>query len=224
MTNTERITANNASLRECINAAENLPDAGGGDDTRFRDYIEGTLTEIIDDTITVIKPYAFRSEVDLTKVSFPSAVSVGTNAFRECSALHTVDLPNFNKAIPTYCFDSCDALKNLSIPNTTGVNNYSFRYCAELEKVELGNATSIGTQSFGSCSKLVALIIRREKGKTCSLTNKNAFTGTPIESGTGYVYFYRDNVNAQKALTNWATYAEQIRAIEDYPEICGGGA
>ena len=29
MTNTERIQANNASLRECIETAENLPNAGG---------------------------------------------------------------------------------------------------------------------------------------------------------------------------------------------------
>jgi hypothetical protein len=30
MTNTERITSNNTSLRECIELAESLPEAGGG--------------------------------------------------------------------------------------------------------------------------------------------------------------------------------------------------
>ena len=29
-------------------------------------------------------------------------------------------------------------------------------------------------------------------------------------------------VDTYKSATNWSTYAEQIRAIEDYPEITGG--
>lgn len=35
MTNTERIQANNTKLRECIEIAENLPDAGGGGEDNY---------------------------------------------------------------------------------------------------------------------------------------------------------------------------------------------
>ena len=42
MTNTERITAHNTSLRECIEIAENLPDAGGGGDELIIQPLEVT--------------------------------------------------------------------------------------------------------------------------------------------------------------------------------------
>ena len=54
------------------------------------------------------------------------------------------------------------------------------------------------------------------------LDNTNTFNSTPIASGTGYIYVPAALVDNYKAATNWSTYANQIRAIEDYPEICGG--
>lgn len=45
--------------------------------------------------------------------------------------------------------------------------------------------------------------------------------GTAIASATGYIYVPQSLVDQYKAATNWATYANQIRAIEDYPEITG---
>ena len=45
---------------------------------------------------------------------------------------------------------------------------------------------------------------------------------TVIASGTGYVYVPSALVNSYKSATNWSTYADQIRAIEDYPDITGG--
>ena len=39
---------------------------------------------------------------------------------------------------------------------------------------------------------------------------------------TGYIYVPRALVNSYKAATNWSTFASQIRAIEDYPDITGG--
>lgn len=38
----------------------------------------------------------------------------------------------------------------------------------------------------------------------------------------GYIYVPRDLIETYKVSTNWVTYANQLRAIEDYPEICGG--
>lgn len=47
---------------------------------------------------------------------------------------------------------------------------------------------------------------------------------TPMKSGTGYIYVPAALVDSYKAATNWSTYADQIRAIEDYPDITGGAA
>ena len=78
--------------------------------------------------------------------------------------------------------------------------------------------TSIGSYAFCGCSKLTTLILRSET--MCTLSNTNAFSSTPIESGTGYIYVPRALVDSYKAASNWSTYANQIRAIEDYPLIC----
>ena len=58
------------------------------------------------------------------------------------------------------------------------------------------------------------MIIRSDT--VCTLNSTNAFTGTP------YIYVPSALVNSYKTATNWSSYAAQIRAIEDYPEICGG--
>ena len=193
---------------------------GGGTDTRFKDFFEGTLTEIYDDTITKLKGYAFRSHITIKSITLPNVTSVGTNTFRECSELHTLDLPKLTAAV-TYMCEGCDVLKNLNIPNVTAINNYAFRYCASLERVEVGDCSSIGANSFNGASKLTTLIIRRTGTKATALTATTAFYNTPIESGTGYIYVPSDLVDTFKSASNWTTYAAQIRAIEDYPEICG---
>jgi hypothetical protein len=43
-----------------------------------------------------------------------------------------------------------------------------------------------------------------------------------IEDGTGYIYVPSALVETYKTASNWVTYAAQIRAIEDYPEITEG--
>ena len=54
-----------------------------------------------------------------------------------------------------------------------------------------------------------------------TLGNTNAFSNTPIKSGNGYIYVPAALVDSYKADSKWSTYANQIRAIEEYPEICG---
>jgi hypothetical protein len=43
-----------------------------------------------------------------------------------------------------------------------------------------------------------------------------------VANGTGYIYVPAALIEDYKAATNWSLYADQFRAIEDYPEITGG--
>ena len=52
--------------------------------------------------------------------------------------------------------------------------------------------------------------------------NFYAVSYTKISSGSGYIYVPAALVDSYKAAGNWQYYADQIRAIEDYPEITGG--
>ena len=96
----------------------------------------------------------------------------------------------------------------------------SFLGCSNLEKIEFDVLEEMKNADFYQCSALTAVIIRSPA--VCTMSDSNAFKSTPIASGTGYVYVPAALVDSYKAATNWSVYADQIRAIEDYPDICGG--
>ncbi|MGN0990220.1 MAG: leucine-rich repeat protein, partial [Candidatus Ventricola sp.] len=122
--------------------------------------------------------------------------------------------------IGSSAFQSCSALTSISLPEATSIGNYAFQSCSALTSISLPVATSIGSNAFYSCSKLEALILSNADA-VCKLDSTNVFNYTLIASGTGYIYVPSALVDSYKNATNWSTYANQFRAIEDYPEICG---
>ena len=99
------------------------------------------------------------------------------------------------------------------------VREYVFYGCTALTTVDLPAATSIGDGAFNGCTALTTVILR---SSTVCVIFENTFLWSTIESGTGYIYVPRALVDSYKVDTTWSTYAAQIRAIEDYPDICGG--
>lgn len=96
----------------------------------------------------------------------------------------------------------------------SNIGGYAFHSCTALTVVDVPNVTSIAAESMNGCSALTALILR---GATvCTMANTNALTNSAIAKGTGYIYVPRSLVDSYKSQTNFSTYAEQIRAIEDY--------
>jgi hypothetical protein len=100
----------------------------------------------------------------------------------------------------------------------TSVGEGVFYGCSQLTGLDFANITSIGANAFNGCTALNTLVLRGDT--VCTLAATNAFTGTQIAAGTGYVYVPVVLVDSYKAATNWSSY--QFRAIEDYPDICGG--
>lgn len=96
----------------------------------------------------------------------------------------------------------------------------SFYSCSNLAKIDFDVLEEMKSADFYYCSVLTAVIIR--SSAVCTMSDSNAFKMTPIASGTGYIYVPAALVDSYKAATNWSVYADQIRAIEDYPDICGG--
>ena len=129
-------------------------------------------------------------------------------------------LDNLSTSIGISAFQDCSALTSVSLQAATSIGESAFQNCSALTSVSLPAATSIGESAFYSCSKLEALILENADA-VCQLSNIYALSGTLIASGTGYIYVPSELVDAYKDASNWSTYANQIRAIEDYPEICG---
>ena len=121
--------------------------------------------------------------------------------------------------VRAHAFDGCTAIVSISLPAVTTIGGYAFNGCTSLNTVDLAKAQSIGTYVFNECSSLETLIIRT--GTVCTL-GVGSLNSTKIASGTGYIYVPANLVDSYKAATNWSAVESQIRAIEDYPDICGG--
>ena len=205
-----------------VELAKTVETGGGGDDTQIDALIDRSITEISNSRVTKIGEYAFYYCKILTTANFPAATSIGGNSFYSCNSLTTVDFP-VATSIGSNAFQNCAKLTTANFPAVTSIIINAFRGCSSLTTVDFPVATSIGSYAFRDCSSLTTLILRNPD-VVCTLSNTNAFTSTPIASGTGYIYVPSALVDSYKAETNWSTFADQIRAIEDYPDITGGAA
>lgn len=170
----------------------------------------------------VTNSYVFASCPNLESVNLPMFNDNAGNDFNACPKLKHVLLPSMPD-INANMFSSCTALEEVSFPKVTIVYSSAFSGCTALKKVVFDKSVGFIRQTiFNNCSALTALVL---KGETLSgLSYTNVFQNTPIENGTGYIYVPKALIEQYKVATNWITFAEQFRAIEDYPEICGGAA
>ena len=139
--------------------------------------------------------------------------------FAYCTALTSVSAPEL-QSLPTQMFYYCQALEDVVFPKVSTVNSGVFNYCSNLTKIDLGGAiTKLSSAFMSYANKVTALILRGVT--TVPTLGSSAFTGTAVKSGTCYVYVPKALEATFKVASNWSTYASQIRAIEDYPDICG---
>ena len=143
-------------------------------------------------------------------------------AFYSCLLLESIDCPN-TVEIGNNAFESCNSLTEVSFPKVTTIQTMVFQNCNSITKADFGSATQFASAVFRRAYSLETLIIRTTTGVSfCS--SATMLTSTPIANGTGYIYVPQALIEQYKVATNWVTYASQFRAIEDYPEICGGDA
>ena len=94
-------------------------------------------------SVTTIGEEAFRYCTSLTSVTIPNSVtSIGYYTFQGCSSLKTVTIGNSVTSIGERAFENCSSLTSVTIPNSvTTIENWAFSGCSSLEsiKVESGN-------------------------------------------------------------------------------------
>ena len=167
-------------------------------------FIENTITNFSNEELTVISEYGFAGKSNMQSLYIPNVVNVGGYAFEECTALTEI---HFEKHI------------------TLGTGKpayFSFRGAKNAVKIEFNDGFNIlnNTQYlFYNMTNLKAVIIRGDN--VSQLNSAYHFKNSSIENGTGYIYVPAALMEQYKAATNWVTVADQIRAIEDYPEITG---
>ena len=123
--------------------------------------------------------------------------------------------------VGAYAFQNCSGLTSVSFPNATSIGDYAFNAAHNLVKADLPKVTSIGQYGFSAANALEMLILRNTE-TVCTLGADGLYY-TKIHSGQGYVYVPAVLVDSYKETACWKYEVDQIRAIEDYPEITGGG-
>ena len=139
-------------------------------------YLSGSL--VIPDTVTYnsatysvtsIGDYAFRGCSGLTSVTIPNSVtSIGYLAFYGCSGLTSVTIPNSVTSIGSSAFYGCSGLTSVTIGNSvTSIDYMAFYGCSGLTSVTIPNSvTFIDEYAFSGCSGLIEVTMLGEIAPT----------------------------------------------------------
>ena len=198
------------------------------------------LTKANFNNVETIGEYAFSGCTSLSQESFPAVTRIKSRAFAQ-TALTNVEFPlvtdNYSDAaVFWYCtkltrasfpaalyvsnseFTGCTALTDVSFTSAKTIMPAAFQGCSKLKKLDFPAVTMIYDNAFKNCSALTALILRTTE-KVCDKSYADSLTGTPIASGTGYVYVPQSMLSSYRSDSDWSEFS--IRAIESYPDICG---
>lgn len=107
---------------------------GGGNDLYYS-LIDGSITEIDDDTSNVLRAGAFANCGALTKASFEKVTNIGLGAFESCSVLSEINLSVFDGMLPQRVFQLCKKLSTVNVYKITSIANSAFNNCAALAEL-----------------------------------------------------------------------------------------
>ena len=197
----------------------------------------GIMLKDVVDTASSVSDNRYNNNISINAIDYVNATSVGNNAMTNCISLKSVNMPVI-ASVGGYAMANCISLTNVNMPSATSVGSrtmqncillksvnmpviasvggYAMQNCISLTNVNMPVVTSVGTYAMQNCISLKS--VRLGANQVCTLTNANAFAGTPIARGTGYIYVPDELVDSYKTATNWSVYADQIRPMSEYVE------
>lgn len=159
--------------------------------------LDGTFAgEYINPRIEKVRAYAF-SYATATRIKLQNASNAGYAGFSRCTA-EIVELPG---------------------ATANGETN-AFSTCANLKAVDCGGLKTIAGGMFEKSAQIAVVISR--KSTITTLSNANAFSGTPFASGGtgGTILCPRTLIANYQSATNWSTLHGYgtctFLALEDY--------
>ena len=125
-------------------------------------YSNGQGRISFDASVTTIGSNAFKGCSNLSSINISNSVtSIGQGAFSGCSNLTALTIPNSVTSIAGSAFFGCSGLTSITIPSSvTSIGNNAFYQCSSLTSITIpSNVTSIGEGAFRSCSSLTSITI-----------------------------------------------------------------
>lgn len=125
-------------------------------------YESDVYTNIIPDeingyTVTRIGDEAFKDKNQITgKLSLPDTIiSIGQEAFRNCTHLTRVNLPDSVKTIGDRAFYNCDSLEKIDLGAVESIGNSAFYRCVSFQNTNIvmpNTLKSLGERVFAFCN------------------------------------------------------------------------
>ena len=174
-----------------------------------------SLTSIdIPANVTSIGSNTFERCTSLAGITMPSVTSIEESAFKGCSALKDIDMPNI-VSIGNYAFKDCTSLADITMPAVTSIGNSAFNGCSALKDIDMPNIVSIGNNTFKDCTSLASIDIP----SSVTSIGDNAFLGCtsletvifpqsaklgtqPFPSGTAQILYTKDASTGDVTVTD----------------------
>ena len=239
VTNTDPIMGHSAFCNCTALWGVSIPYVKGTYFTKNGEVFDGctALRAISIDGYTSITTKVFLDCSSLRYVYGTSEVTtIGDLAFQNCDKLRKIDLSSCT-VVGITAFSSCRSLEKIELPVCSSIGNSAFAYCYALKKIINKTKVTSVLSAVPNCYKLELVDINTNYfyqptstyGLKIVILRNSVVTvlnflvsGGLLANGYGYIFVPANLVDAYKADTNWSAIADQIFAIEDYPEITGG--
>lgn len=89
------------------------------------------------------------------KIDGQPVIAICNSAFKDCSGITSISLPESISIIEAYAFADCSALEKINIPKSvTKLKQHTFQNCKSLTSIILPSVDSIYRYTFTNCEKL----------------------------------------------------------------------